>query len=403
VPPVALYIHVPFCRSICPYCDFAVHAGSASTGPRSRVPDLVQALHAEIDLRADAEIDAAPLRSVYLGGGTPSLLSVGQIGGLLDHVEQRWGMKAGVEITLEANPGPSDRGDFPGFRAAGVTRLSIGAQSLDDGELRALGRRHRAGDVAESFRLARAAGFASISIDLLYDVPGQTLETWGHSLEWTAALEPDHVSTYALGLELEGIATPDHVPASHGALAWRRRAAAAQDDDRAAAMDELADELLEPAGWRRYEIANRARSGHESRHNLAYWRSEPYEAIGPGAHAFDGGLRRRWNDANLDEYLKALCPLVGDVRLPPGGAEEVDPATGEAERLMLALRLSEGIDEKDVVDQAQLGSLRWGLEVGVLESRAGRLRLTSRGRLLSNELFARLLPDARPARAEAAA
>ncbi len=402
--PVALYVHVPFCHSICPYCDFAVYAGSAASGPRSEVGGFLDALHVELDLRADA-IEAAVagadggggrrpgLTSVYLGGGTPSLLPSREVASLLDHVERRFGIEDGAEITLEANPGPSDRGDLAGFRAAGVTRLSVGAQSLVEAELRALGRRHQPEDVDETMRLARGAAFTSVSIDLLYDTPTQTMGTWARTLDRVRALEPDHISTYALALELDGLPTPDHVPATAGALRWRRRAAAQQDEDRAAAMDELADAVLEPLGWHRYEIANRARSGHEGRHNLAYWRSQPWEALGPGAHAYDGFATRRWNDAGLLGYRTALLPPSGSPSLPPGGSESASRATAEAERLMLALRLSEGIDASAVTESSLREPLRWGVEEGVLERVGPRVRLTARGRLISNELFLRLLPS----------
>jgi oxygen-independent coproporphyrinogen-3 oxidase len=357
----------------------------------------------ELDLRADAleaaNVGVGPrvgLTSVYLGGGTPSLLPAASVARLLDHVHQRFGIADGAEITLEANPGPLDRGDLAGFRAAGVTRLSLGAQSLVDDELRALGRRHRREDVVETLRLARRAGFESVSIDLLYDIPGQTITSWEQTLEGVVELEPDHLSTYALALELDGLSSPDHVPATPGALRWRRRAAAAQDEDRAAEMDELADAKLEPLGWHRYEIANRARPGHESRHNLAYWHSQPWEAIGPGAHAFDGVATRRWNDAGLVGYRTALLPRAGSPSLPPGGSETAPRTTAAAERLMLALRLSEGIDATAVTDRSFRESLRWGVEEGLLEPVGPRLRLTSRGRLISNELFLRLLPSPTP-------
>ena len=158
-------------------------------------------------------------------------------------------------------------------------------------------------------------------------------------------------------------------------------------------MDELADAVLEPLGWRRYEIANRARPGHESRHNLAYWRSQPWEALGPGAHAFDGVATRRWNDAALLGYRTALVPPSGRPSLPPGGSETAPPATAAAERLMLALRLSEGIDASAVTESSFRESLRWGVEEGVLERVGRQLRFTARGRLISNELFLRLLPS----------
>lgn len=408
LPPVALYLHVPFCLSLCPYCDFVVYAGSAARGPNNRIASFVEALHVELELRADMLRDrfgdARPaLLSVYLGGGTPSLLSAASAGALLDHVGRRFGIADGAEITLEANPGPQDRGDLAGFRAAGVTRLSLGAQSLDPAELRALGRRHVSADVATSVDLARRAGFADVSLDLLYDVPGQTLDSWSGTLQRAIELAPDHLSTYALTLELENVASTDHLPIARGSRAWRGRAAAAQDEDRAADMDALADELLEPAGYVRYEIANRARAGHESRHNLAYWQRLPYEAVGPGAHAFDGDRVRRWNAANLAGYVAALVPAplmrtdaAGTPRLPPGDEDSVDVQTAEAERVILGLRLASGIAVDIATEPAFADAMAWGLEARLLENGAGHLRLTPRGRLLSNELFARLLPDPRP-------
>ena len=205
LPPVGLYVHVPFCVSLCPYCDFVVLTGRAAVGPSNRMAELVSALHVELDLRADlaeaAFSQRAPLTSVYLGGGTPSLLSAMQVGALLDHVARRFGIGDQAEVTLEANPGPTELGDLDGFRAAGVTRLSLGAQSLQPTELRRLGRRHQATDVAAAVGRARAAGFASLSMDLLTDIPGQTLGTWDSTLDMTLALEPDHLSIYLLTLE----------------------------------------------------------------------------------------------------------------------------------------------------------------------------------------------------------
>jgi oxygen-independent coproporphyrinogen-3 oxidase len=305
-------------------------------------------------------------------------------------------------VTVEANPGPRERGDPAALLAAGVTRLSIGAQSLDDGELRGLGRRHRATDVAAAVREARAAGIPDISLDLLYDLPGQTIAAWRRTLEGALALEPDHLSLYALTLDdpaAEGLAGPigDHLPTSAGARRWRAAARLAQDDDRAAEMYELADRRLAEAGYAWYEISNWARPGHRSRHNLGYWRRRPYEAVGPGAHAFDGRTRR-WNAAPLGAYLDALAPLVGSAgALPPGGQEVIDDELAGAEAAILALRTADGSralpDDVDVpwlVDR-----LAMPLAAGLVERTAdGRHVLTMRGRLLSNEVFALLLPAA---------
>ena len=382
-----------------------VYAGRAAHAPASQLERFVVALEVELELRADA-LDAhwglpgerPPLGTLYLGGGTPSLLPAEVLARLIDLVRRRFGLVDGPEITLEVNPGGDERGDARAIRAAGVTRLSIGAQSFDPTELRSLGRRHRPEDVAATVRAAREAGVESISIDLLYDVPGQTLASWSRSVDAVLALEPDHVSLYALTLDdpdAEGItgALGDHLPVRPGARAWRTRAKAGQDDDRAAAMYELADQRLSAAGLGWYEISNWARPGHASQHNLGYWRGEPWEAAGPGAHAFDGATRR-WNAARLDRYLAALLPPDGsEPSLPPGAfdADRDAAAAGPGEPAMLALRTSAGLPRPSLEDPRLGATLNWALDGGLLEVTGDRLVLTRRGRLLSNEVFARLI------------
>lgn len=390
--PESLYVHFPFCVSICPYCDFVVLAGRAAQGAQSRAGQLVEGLIREIELRAASAPAMAPLGSVYLGGGTPSLMSAAQVGRLLATIERTFGMAADAEVTIEANPGPAERGDLAGFRAAGVNRLSVGAQSMHVQELRRIGRRHSPGDVAATVAGAQGAGFDNISLDLLYDIPGQSLGSWRATLEAVLALEPDHVSAYALTLEdpdLQGLAGPtgDHLPLRSGARRWRERARPEQDDDRAADMYLLADDMLAAAGRPWYEISNWARPGRESRHNLVYWLGGAWEAVGPGAHAFDGARTRRWNAARLDAYLAALA--AG--KLPPGGADVADRATAAADRAILRLRTAAGV----LIDGAAPPSaaVQWGVETGLATQGSDRIaRLTLRGRLASNELFRRLLP-----------
>jgi oxygen-independent coproporphyrinogen-3 oxidase len=428
MPPVGLYIHIPFCLSLCPYCDFVVLTGRSARGPSARLEAFTEALLTELELRAD-EFDAAhgapgtgspprpPLASVYLGGGTPSLLAPAVVATLLARAGDRFRLAPDAEVTLEANPGPADRGDLAGFRAAGVTRLSVGAQSLSADELRRLGRRHRPADVADAVAEARAAGFASVSLDLLTDIPDQSIEDWLRTLNAAIDLGPDHLSTYALTLDVtpdisgatrdsnapgpdadpgaEAVLAPepDHLPIRPGALRWRCRARAHQDEDRAADMDALTDAVLGPAGFHRYEISNHARRGHESRHNRAYWERRSVAGLGPGAHAFDGADRRTWNTARLDRYLAALAPGDGGApRLPPGGIDRLDPATACAEAAILGLRLSEGLDATTARISVPRTVMAWALGEGLAEWRGPRFRLTSRGRLLSNEVFARLLP-----------
>lgn len=398
-PPEGLYLHFPFCVSLCPYCDFVVVTGAAARGPRNRIGSLVRALHAELELRAEevrSRFDTrTPLDSIYLGGGTPSLMDAASVASLLATIDARLGIAAGAEITLEANPGVDELGDLVGFRAAGVTRLSIGAQSLRDGELRRLGRRHRAADVEAAVEAARTAGLGSVSLDLLTDVPGQTLASWRGTLETALELSPDHLSVYSLSLddpEAEGLTGSggDHLPLSRGARSWRERAVREQSEDRAAAMELLTDELTAAAGFVRYEIANLAQPGHESRHNLLYWRRRPFLAVGPGAHASDGALERTWNAARLDGYVAAL----EQGRLPPGGSEVVEPATATAERAILGLRLREGIDASLASWPGLADGLDWARQHELVEDVAGRTRLTQQGRLLANEVFARMLPEA---------
>jgi putative oxygen-independent coproporphyrinogen III oxidase len=401
-PPVALYVHIPFCVSLCPYCDFVVVAGAAARGPRARVAAFLRALRVELGLRADALDDAfgpdrPPLASVYFGGGTPSLLPADEVAGLLALIRERYGIAEGAEVTLEANPGPDERGDASALRAAGVTRLSIGAQSMSNAGLRRLGRRHRAPAVGAAVGQARAAGMPSVSLDLLYDAPDQTMTGWIDTLEAALALAPDHMSLYALTLDdpdAEGLtgAGGDHLPTTAGARRWRARARPAQDEDRAAGQYHHAVHRLAADGWRGYEISNWARAGHESRHNLAYWERRPYEAVGPGAHAFDGATRR-WNAASLEGYVATLTPPDRrPARLPPGGSERIDPATEAVERVILGLRTDSGVPLTATHEPPLADQFGWALAAELVDVTADdRVVLTTRGRLLSNELFARLV------------
>jgi oxygen-independent coproporphyrinogen-3 oxidase len=309
-------------------------------------------------------------------------------------VRDRFGIAEDAEITIESNPGPDERGDPVALRRAGVTRISFGAQSFDDTELRKLGRRHRARHVADAVAGARDAGIGSVNVDLLYDIPDTDLSTWMATLDAALELEPDHLSLYALSLDdpvAEGLAGPtgDHLPTTKGARRWRDAVAPGQDEDRAAAQYHHAAVTLADAGFRGYEISNWALPGHESRHNMAYWQRRPHEAVGPGAHAFDGASRR-WNAARLDGYLAALnAPRPA---LPPGGAVVVDDATAIAEDLILGLRLDTGVPLAAAHRPPLSDAFGWALAAELLDVTANdRVVLTTRGRLLSNELFARLV------------
>ena len=247
----------------------------------------------------------------------------------------------------------------------------------------------------EAVAAARAAGIAEVSLDLLYDVPGQQLVTWAATVEAAIGLGPDHVSCYALTLDdpdAEGLTGPmgDHLPTTPGARRWRDRARRGQDEDRAAAAYALADAALDGAGMPWYELSNWSRPGAASRHNIAYWERRPYEALGPGAHAFDG-LRRRWNAASLAAWIGALVP-TGEAAsvLPPGGFEVLSDADAAAEELILGLRMARGIPRARALAHPEL--FTWASEMGLVEDAPDdRVRLTLRGRLLSNELFSRLV------------
>jgi putative oxygen-independent coproporphyrinogen III oxidase len=404
--PTALYVHIPFCVSICPYCDFVVYAGAAARGPRNRIASLLGALETEIALRADG-LDSAfgppgegsrlPLTSLYIGGGTPSLVPADDLARLVDLVGRRLGLADDAEVTLEANPGADERGDPFALRRAGINRISFGGQSLDAAELKRLGRRHRPEEVGDAVAEAREAGLRSINLDLLYDLPDGTQTSWIRTLEGALALAPDHLSLYALTLDdpdAEGLTGPvgDHLPTTSGARRWRDAARHAQDEDRATAQYHHAVHVLEEGGWHGYEISNWARPGHESHHNMAYWERRPYEAVGPGAHAFDG-TSRRWNAARLDAYLAALDPPGGGKpRLPLGGSETLDETTAAAERVILGLRTDRGLPLWEADKGPLAESFGWALAMELLEvTGEGRMILTTRGRLLSNELFARLV------------
>lgn len=390
-PSHHLYFHVPFCRLVCAYCDFVTVGGRAADIPR-----YVAAMHAELAMRQ------APgdLRTVYFGGGTPSLLQADAVAGLLVAAEARW-RATPQEVTLEANPSAREAPDWAGLRAAGVNRISLGVQSLRDADLRALARGHTGAEAAAAFQQARAAGFENISVDLIYGVPGQTPAGWRDGLRRAVALEPDHVSLYALQLAL----APDEwaAPPRAGALRWRRRVAAGQDDALAADQYRTAEEMLDAAGYRHYELSSWARPGRESQHNGAYWDRRPYTGVGVGAHSYDGAALRSWNQRDLDAYLAD----VEAGRLPRVGSEQLDEPTRAFEAVALGLRWVEGISRSAFA--AEFGAdpaarypeaVAAGVADGLLEVNVDRLRLTARGRLLASEALLGFLPE--PAAAGAA-
>lgn len=378
-----LYIHVPFCRLVCAYCDFVTVGGRARDIPR-----YVAALHRELAMRPAA----GELTTVYFGGGTPSLLQPDAVAGLLAAAEARW-RATPQEVTLEANPSGREAPDWAGLRAAGVNRISLGVQSLRDADLRVLARGHSAAEAVAAFGVARAAGFANVSVDLIYGIPGQSLAGWRDGLRRALALEPDHLSLYALQLAL----APDEwaAPPRPGALRWRRRLAERQDDALAADQYRLAEEALDAAGYRHYELSSWARPGFESRHNGAYWDRRPYTGLGAGAHSYDGAARRAWNHRDLDAYLADV-----EAGSPPEvGSEMLDEQTRAFEAIALGLRRVEGLSRPAFA--AEFGrdpvkrypqAVAHTVADGLLDVTAER-RLTTLGRLLASEALLPFLPE----------
>jgi oxygen-independent coproporphyrinogen-3 oxidase len=374
-PGVALYIHIPFCRAKCAYCDFTSYAG-------------LDALHDEYVTALIQEMDLAEpfsVRTIYIGGGTPTVLSLLHFARIFQAVERRFDTDTTSEITVEANPGAVTREKLSGLRALGVSRLSLGVQSLVEGELRLLGRIHSAPEAIDAFRAARRAGFDNLSLDLIYGLPGQSLASWRASLEGALALQPDHLSLYALTVEE---ATPLAASIARGQLP-------SPDPDLAADMYELAQDLLSAAGFLHYEISNWAASPPRiCRHNLTYWHNEPYLGLGAGAHSWLG-QRRRSNLPAPEAYMEQ----VRSGHQPVADDEAIDLETEMGETMMLGLRLlHEGVDRRWF--RARFGldlgmhyaaELRELAQLGLIDLSDERVTLSPRGRLLGNQVFLRFV------------
>jgi len=372
MPDFGVYLHVPFCLSKCPYCDFCSFPGS-SDDERER---YVGALIREI-----GERDFPPRKatSVFFGGGTPTLLSAAQFDALLSMIAARFPLSEDAEITFEMNPATADRKKLRALRSIGFNRVSIGCQSTSDDELSALGRAHAAEEIFEAYEDALAAGFSNINLDLMYGIPRQTVGSFVETLKTVISMCPDHVSAYGLILE-EG--TPFYA---------RRKELQLPGEDAEADMYALASSTLREAGYRHYEISNYARPGFECRHNLLYWRQGEYAAYGLSASSHIGGVRRT-NTRSLARYLAA----------PTSATEEetvIEGADAAYEYIMLALRLSEGIDEayyrrrfgrsfrESYADRLAPWFMR-----GLLVSDGKRTALTDEGLYLQSALLRELLP-----------
>ena len=366
-PNVGLYVHIPFCAAKCSYCDFYSLAHR-----EDRMDDycaaLTQHLREVAPRMAGQQVD-----TVYFGGGTPSYLGHKRLSALLKTIRKGYALTADAEITLEANPDSArDVKALKALRKAGFNRLSLGVQAMDDEMLRRLGRIHTAQQVHEAVSAARSAGFQNISIDLMYGLPGQTMDHWQRTLADAIALGTEHVSAYGLKVE-------------EGTPLWQRRESAELPDDEAQAdMYLWAVEALAAAGYGQYEISNFARPGYESRHNLRYWRMAPYAGFGPGAHSDFGNVRFAY-ERDLDGYL------AGEMRLSE--REEILPRERCMEYIMLSLRTAEGIS-RSVVERtyrkpfAQAEAvLRELAEHGLAAPTESGWRLTPRGFLVSNAII----------------
>jgi putative oxygen-independent coproporphyrinogen III oxidase len=372
---VGAYLHVPFCTKRCGYCSF-------NTAPDSpgAVARFLPALLGEMDIVARAPwAGAVDLRSVFLGGGTPSLLPAEAMAEILEHLRARFGLEAGAEITVECNPESVSLERLAGYRRAGVTRISLGVQSLDDRILPTLDRLHTAAQARDAFDAARAAGFEDVSVDLIYGLPGLDLATWEETVTGALGWGPDHLSAYALTLDdgslwsatgVTGLPSEETVTAQYARLV----------------------QLAADAGFEHYEVSNYARPGHRSTHNQIYWHAKEYLGLGPGACGFLGNVR--YGNVKPVERYNAMV-AAGDA--PVDTHETLTPRQRLAERLILGLRLCDGVpsawlEERLALEPARLpATLEAWRKRGLLIESDGRVRLTEAGFLLSDALFIELL------------
>ncbi|NRB55110.1 MAG: radical SAM family heme chaperone HemW [Salinicola sp.] len=381
LPPLALYIHVPWCVRKCPYCDFNSHGvGRGAELPESRYVDALLT-----DLEQDlVTVQGREIVSIFIGGGTPSLFSAAAYQRLFDGLRQRLVFAPDIEITLEANPGTVEQARFEGYRRAGINRLSIGVQSFAAEQLEALGRIHSGGEARRAMISAREAGFDNVNLDLMHGLPGQTPAAALGDIEQALALEPTHLSWYQLTLEpnTEFFSHPPPLP----------------DEERLWDIQDAGHDLLESAGFSRYEISAYARPGRQARHNLNYWRFGDYLGIGAGAHgklssidpAGRWRIERRWKTRQPEAYLRRMNDPRGFV----AGSQPVDGPALPLEFLMNALRLTAGVDAEDWENHTgrPLSELTPRLEAarrkGLLTISPSRLQATPQGLLFLNDLLA---------------
>jgi oxygen-independent coproporphyrinogen-3 oxidase len=379
-PAAGLYIHVPFCRAKCPYCDFY------SIGDRRLIPDYLDALQTELNLRRQL---VPAVDTVYFGGGTPSMLTPGRIGRILDQAGGCFALDAHAEVTLEVNPGTVNPENLAAYRAAGVNRLNIGLQSIDDQNLNFLGRIHTAEEGLDAYRWARTAGFENVGRDLIYGLPGQTRRRWEAELTEVARLAADHLSCYTLTIEP---GTPLSAQVQNGRVR-------PLDEATAAALFSLTAVYLNRHGYRQYEISNFARQtgadtrDRRSRHNLKYWTFAPYLGFGPAAHSFLEN-RRWWNHRALDDYLEDL----NSGKPPLAGSETLSREQQIIEFIYLGLRRTDGIDTtqyalrfKEEFSRRFESRATRLMEEGLLEKFSEHIRLTAHGMRFLESVAERLI------------
>jgi oxygen-independent coproporphyrinogen-3 oxidase len=365
VPPAHIYVHVPFCARRCSYCDFAIAV-------RRRVPtdEYVASLRRELAVRAPTRSHAA-VESIYLGGGTPSLLGPDGIGRVIELVADRYPPMAAAEVTIEANPDDVDRTAVAAWRAAGVNRVSLGVQSFSD---RALSWMHRSHDAATAVRAAgeiRNGGITNWSLDLIFSLPAELERSWERDVAMAVDLQPSHVSLYGLTIE-------QHTPIAR----WRERGRVVEAPEETYEREYLhAHDALAAAGYEHYEVSNFSKPGARSRHNSGYWNGASYVGLGPAAHGFDG-VQRRWNEREYAAWVRRLC--AGDD--PVAGTEVLSAENQSSEQVYLGLRTTNGL----VLDDDEAGHVQRWIDAGWAGLDGGRLRLTPSGWLRLDALAASL-------------
>jgi oxygen-independent coproporphyrinogen-3 oxidase len=373
--PAGIYIHIPFCRSRCSYCDFATGLYDAAQAER-----YVRSVAKELALFAEVE-NAEVVDTIYFGGGTPSLLSPDQLKRLLHAARNRFEVSANAEVSIEINPGTVSDEKLQQFRKLGINRASFGAQTFDDHELARLGRSHSADDTRRTFRCLRDAGFENVSFDLIAGLPGQTLAGWQRNLDEAFSLRPEHLSFYLLEVH-EGTPLANHI---------RNGIQPKPDEDLAAEMYELMLERACEAGYEHYEISNLCLPEHESRHNTKYWTGGPYYGFGCSAHSYDGSFLRWSNERDVMRYAQ----IVEQGSSPVVNKTELSEADRQAEAVFLGLRMMQGFSMSDYArlfgadlranHESDLARFR---QAGLIECDGDLLKLTRAGALLSNEVFA---------------